>query len=107
MKFRPTDLHGAWLVDLESIQDSRGHFARTFCVREFHAQGLETEFVQHSTSYSSEKGTVRGMHFQRDPHAEVKLVRCLTGSVWDVIVDLRPGSPTFRRWSGFELSGEN
>lgn len=107
MRFKATKLHGAWLVELDPVQDSRGHFARTFCVHEFRAQGLETEFVQHSMSYSSREGTVRGMHFQREPHAEVKLVRCLTGSIWDVIVDLRPDSPTFRRWSGFELSGEN
>ena len=107
MRFETTGLDGAWLVQLEPRQDSRGFFARTFCVDEFHAHGLETEFPQHSISRSFVKGTVRGMHFQREPHAEVKLVRCLNGAIWDVIIDMRQDSPTFRQWRAFELSDEN
>jgi dTDP-4-dehydrorhamnose 3,5-epimerase len=107
MEFIETKLNGAWLIDTEPIRDHRGFFARTFCAREFAQRGLETDFVQHSTSYSSEKGTLRGMHFQRAPHTEVKIVRCLKGAIWDVIIDLRPGSPTYRRWQAFELTAEN
>jgi dTDP-4-dehydrorhamnose 3,5-epimerase len=107
MRFEAIGLDGAWLVHPEPMQDDRGFFARTFCVNEFGDRGLETSFPQHSVSSSIHKGTVRGMHFQKTPHEEVKLVRCLTGSIWDVIIDLRPGSPTFRRWQGFELSGNN
>ena len=107
MRFETTGLDGAWLVHLEPRQDSRGFFARTFCVDEFRTHGLETEFPQHSISRSFVKGTVRGMHFQRAPHAEVKLVRCLSGAIWDVIIDMRQDSPTFRQWRAFELSDEN
>lgn len=104
MQFRPTTFHGAWLIELEPIRDDRGFFARTFCVREFKARGLDASFPQHSTSFSAKRGTVRGMHFQRPPHDEVKLVRCISGRIWDVIVDVRPESPTCGRWQGFELT---
>ncbi|WP_076862748.1 dTDP-4-dehydrorhamnose 3,5-epimerase [Bradyrhizobium mercantei] len=107
MRFEATGLDGAWLVKLDAAHDERGFFARTFCEDEFRAQGIETRFPQHSISSSSRKGTLRGMHFQKDPHGEVKLVRCLNGSIWDVIIDLRANSPTFRQWRGFELSAEN
>lgn len=107
MRFEAIDLDGAWLVHPERIEDNRGYFVRTFCIDELRESGLVTQFPQHSVSFSSRKGTVRGMHFQRDPHAEVKLVRCLTGAIWDVIIDIRPGSPTFRQSRGFELTGEN
>lgn len=107
MRFEAIALDGAWLIYLEPIQDDRGFFARTFCVNEFRAHGLETEFSQHSISCSLSKGAVRGMHFQREPHSEVKLVRCLSGSIWDVIIDVRSGSPTYRSWRGFELSEAN
>ena len=107
MRFEAIDLDGAWLVHPERMADSRGYFVRTFCVNEFGDHGLETAFPQHSVSSSFKKGTVRGMHFQRDPHGEVKLVRCLSGSIWDVIIDIRPNSPTFRQSRGFELSDEN
>ena len=107
MVFIETKLNGAWLIDAEPVRDHRGFFARTFCAREFAQHGLETDFVQHSTSYSSEKGTLRGMHFQRAPYTEVKIVRCLKGAIWDVIIDLRPDSPTYRRWQAFELTAEN
>jgi dTDP-4-dehydrorhamnose 3,5-epimerase len=107
MRFEPISLDGVWLIHLDLLKDPRGFFARTFCVNEFRAHGLETNFPQHSISCSSSKGTVRGMHFQRAPHGEVKLVRCLSGAIWDVVIDLRPESPTFRQWRGFELSAEN
>ncbi|KIZ47620.1 MULTISPECIES: dTDP-4-dehydrorhamnose 3,5-epimerase [Rhodopseudomonas] len=107
MRFEVINLNGAMLVHPEPMRDERGFFARTFCVNEFRDQGLETVFPQHSISHSLHKGTLRGMHFQRAPHGEVKLVRCLIGSIFDVIIDLRPESPTFRRWLGFELSADN
>jgi dTDP-4-dehydrorhamnose 3,5-epimerase len=107
MEFRPTRFEDAWLITPEPKRDERGFFARTFCVREFAAHGLETCFVQHSTSYSARKGTLRGMHFQRPPHAEVKVVSCLQGAIWDVIVDLRANSPHFGEWEGFTLTSEN
>jgi dTDP-4-dehydrorhamnose 3,5-epimerase len=107
MKFHPTTLKDAMLIDLERRGDDRGFFARTFCVDEFAANGLPTEFVQQNTSYSAAKGTLRGMHFQRTPHAEDKLVRCLRGAIVDVILDLRPDSPTYRKWEMFELNDQN
>lgn len=107
MIFTPTDLNGAWLVEPEPFRDPRGWFARTFCEREFAERGLETRFVQHSTSQNVMKGTLRGMHFQRGADAEVKLVRCLKGAIYDVIIDLRPDSATFKRWFGAELTAEN
>ena len=107
MRFERTELDGAWLIGLEAASDQRGFFARTFYTREFAEHGLKTVFAQHSTSYSTKRGTIRGMHFQRDPAAEVKVVNCVRGAVYDVIVDLRSSSPTYRRWQGFELSGEN
>jgi len=107
MKFHPTRLDGAWLIELLPVKDERGAFVRTFCEREFGERGLETRFVQHSLSVNARKGTLRGMHFQRAPHEEVKLVRCQRGAVWDVIVDLRPASPSYFQWQGFELSAEN
>ncbi len=107
MKFTKTDLDGAWLVEPEPVRDTRGWFARTFCEQEFGALGLETRFVQHSTSQNAQRGTLRGMHFQTASHAETKLVRCLKGAILDVIIDLNPGSPTYRRWQGFELSAVN
>lgn len=107
MLFTKTRLDGAWLVEPEPNRDSRGWFARTFCEREFEAHGLETRFVQHSTSQNVSRGTLRGMHFQMASHAEVKLVRCLKGAIYDVIIDLNPGSPTHRQWQGFELSAAN
>lgn len=107
MRFEPIGLDGAYLIHPEPMRDDRGYFARTFCVNEFAGNGLETAFPQHSVSCSRLKGTVRGMHLQKPPHEEVKLVRCLTGSIWDVIIDLRRGSPTFGQWKGFELSDDN
>jgi len=107
MRFVATTFSDAWLLEPEPIRDERGYFARTFCMRAFAERGLETKFVQHSRSYSAKKGTLRGMHYQTPPHAEVKVVSCVAGAIYDVIVDLRPGSPTYRKWQGFELSAEN
>jgi dTDP-4-dehydrorhamnose 3,5-epimerase len=107
MQFQTTSLDGVRIINLEHMRDSRGFFARTFCVDEFAAQGLETQYPQHSISFSVRKGTLRGMHYQRPPHSEVKLVRCLNGAIWDVLIDIRPGSPTYGYWQGFELSDSN
>jgi dTDP-4-dehydrorhamnose 3,5-epimerase len=107
MQFYKTTLAGAHLILSEPAWDERGFFSRTFCMRAFAEHGLETAFVQHSTSYNIRRGTLRGMHFQRPPHGEVKLVSCLKGAIWDVIVDLRPGSASFGRWEGFELTAQN
>jgi dTDP-4-dehydrorhamnose 3,5-epimerase len=93
--FTETPLPGAYVIETEPTQDARGAFARTWCRREFEARGLETRVVQCSTSFSARKGTLRGLHLQVAPFAETKLVRCTRGAVWDVIVDLRPDSPTF------------
>lgn len=107
MKFHPTRLSGVFLVELEKRGDDRGFFARTFCEKEFAAQGLETRFVQQNASRSALKGTLRGMHFQRGADAEAKLVRCVRGAMFDVVVDLRPDSPSFRAWEGFEITADD
>ncbi|RZS79355.1 dTDP-4-dehydrorhamnose 3,5-epimerase [Phyllobacterium myrsinacearum] len=107
MRFTETELSGAWLVETLPHHDARGSFARTFCTQEFREHGLAAEFVQHSASHSLTMHTVRGMHFQKAPHAEVKLVSCIRGAVWDVIIDLRPDSRSYRRYAGFELSEGN
>ena len=106
MKFIETELKDAVLIELEKRADERGFFARTFCATEFGAAGLETVFVQANHSRNRLGGTLRGMHFQRRPHAEVKVVRCVRGAIRDVIVDIRPESPTFGRWQGFDLDAE-
>ena|ERR1019366_4533159 len=107
MQVHTTTLCDARLIHFEPVCDNRGFFARTFCAHEFAALGLETTFCQHSISFSTRKGTLRGMHYQREPYSEVKLVRCVKGAIWDVIIDIRPDSPTFRRWQGIELSCVN
>jgi dTDP-4-dehydrorhamnose 3,5-epimerase len=107
MIFHETALAGAYVIDLEPFSDDRGLFARTFCKREFAAIGHDKEFVQFNHSHSNQKGTLRGMHYQRPPHAEIKLIRCIRGSVFDVIVDLRHQSPTFLQYVGVELSEQN
>lgn len=107
MDFVGTDIEDLWLIRPAPHDDERGSFARTFCAREFAARGLATDFVQHSASHSHRKHTLRGMHYQVEPHAEAKLVACSRGALWDVAVDLRPGSPTRGRWFGAELSAEN
>jgi dTDP-4-dehydrorhamnose 3,5-epimerase len=107
MKFHETPLNGAYLIELERRGDDRGFFARFFCEKEFAAAGAETRFVQINNSLSARKGTLRGMHYQLAPSAEVKVVRCLKGSLYDVIADLRPDSPTFGQWFEAELNAEN
>jgi len=107
MRFVETKFSDAWLLQPEPIRDERGYFMRTFCARAFADRGLETQFVQHSRSFSAHRGTLRGMHYQTAPHTEVKIVSCVAGAIYDVIVDLRSGSPTYRTWQGFELSAEN
>jgi dTDP-4-dehydrorhamnose 3,5-epimerase len=107
MIFAATRLEGAWLIDIEPREDERGFFARTWCRQELAAKGLDPEVAQESVSYNRHRGTLRGLHFQRSPHEETKIVRCTRGAIFDVIVDLRPRSPTFLRWQGFELTAEN
>jgi dTDP-4-dehydrorhamnose 3,5-epimerase len=104
MRIEPTKIKGLWAVRLEWHGDMRGTFARLFCRDEFAARGLADVFVQASLSVSYKADTLRGMHFQRAPYTEVKLVSCLRGAIYDVVVDLRPDSPTFRRWQGFDLT---
>lgn len=105
--FTETGLAGAFLVDVERIEDERGFFGRSYCRRDFEARGLAREFVQCNVSYNSVRGTLRGLHYQQPPYEEAKLVRCTKGSIYDVIVDLRPRSETFRRHIGVVLSEDN
>jgi len=105
--FTETKLAGAFIIDLEQRADERGFFARSFCAREFAAHGLNPQVVNTNVSHSARRGTLRGMHFQRPPHAEAKLVRCTRGAIYDVIIDLRAGSPTLGQWLGVELTAAN
>jgi dTDP-4-dehydrorhamnose 3,5-epimerase len=107
MQFIRLPIPGAFRIELERHDDDRGFFARTFCANEFRAQGLVTEFVQHSVSFNSRKGTLRGLHYQADPHVETKLLRCTAGAVFDVLVDLRRSSPAFGRWHAETLTADN
>jgi dTDP-4-dehydrorhamnose 3,5-epimerase len=107
MIFTETALPGVWLVAPEPREDVRGCFARTWCEREFRGAGLTARWVQSSVSYNKTKGTLRGLHFQRAPHEEVKLVRCTRGALYDVVVDLRRGSPTFTKHVAVELTADN
>jgi dTDP-4-dehydrorhamnose 3,5-epimerase len=107
MRFTETPIDGAWLIDVEPRGDDRGFFARAWCQNEFDAHGLTTGFVQCNLASSRWRGTLRGLHYQAEPHGEVKLARCIRGAIFDAIVDLRPGSSTYLRWFGAELSAEN
>ena len=107
MRFTATKLAGACIIEPQLREDGRGLFARTYCAREFHEQGLVDSFVQCNTSWNARKGTVRGLHYQLPPSSEVKLVRCTAGSLWDVIVDLCPDSPTYLQHVAIELSARN
>lgn len=107
MKFQPTELDAAWLITPEKIEDSRGFFARTWCVKEFESHHIDRPPLQCNISFNPTAGTLRGMHWQAEPRPDAKLVRCTSGAIFDVIVDLRPQSPTFTRWQGFELSATN
>jgi dTDP-4-dehydrorhamnose 3,5-epimerase len=107
MRFLPTELPGVFVVEPEPRADDRGLFARTYCRDEFAARGLCIEWVQCSVSFNARAGTLRGMHWQSAPHEEVKLVRCTSGAAFDVVVDMRAGSPTFRKWVAVELTAAN
>lgn len=107
MKFNELSLKGAFLIETERRNDERGYFARTFCTKEFSAHGLIKEFVQCSTSMNLKKGLIRGMHFQIHPYQETKIVRCTRGGIYDVIIDLREDSPTYKKSYGVELTAEN
>lgn len=107
MKFHPTPLKGAYTIEPEKRGDDRGFFARVFCENEFAQAGLKPKIIQVNNSLSAKKGTLRGLHYQLAPKAEVKIVRCVRGALWDAIVDLRPDSPTFAKWFGAELTAEN
>ena len=107
MIFKETKLEGAYLIELEKHGDERGYFGRTFCKREFEEIGLNTDWVQCNTSFNQLKGTLRGMHYQEAPFEEIKLVRCTRGSIFDVIIDLRPKSPTFSRYAANTLTVED
>jgi dTDP-4-dehydrorhamnose 3,5-epimerase len=107
MIFNRTELGGAYVIELERRGDERGFFARTYCEREFAEHGITARMVQTNASLSRDRGTLRGMHYQVPPHAEDKLIRCTHGAIYDVIVDIREGSPTFGSWLGIELSDDN
>ena len=107
MKFAETELPGVYSIELEPFVDARGSFSRFWCRREFEAQGLDIGIAQINTSYNVKAGTVRGLHYQHDPHAEAKVVACTSGRVFDVAVDVRPDSPTYLEWFGAELSVES
>jgi dTDP-4-dehydrorhamnose 3,5-epimerase len=107
MKFSKTSLAGLWVIDLELREDERGFLARTFCENEFSANGLNIRWPQCNLTLTKTRGMIRGMHFQLSPRAEIKLVRCAAGAIFDVAVDVRPNSPTFGKWEGFELNSQN
>jgi dTDP-4-dehydrorhamnose 3,5-epimerase len=105
--FTQTNLPGAFVIEMDEHADQRGFFARTFCRREFEAHGLNPQVVQCNVSFNKRKGTLRGMHYQAVPFAEAKLVRCTSGSIYDVIIDIRSSSPTFKQHFAIELSAAN
>ena len=107
MTFTETALKGSFIIDLNLFQDERGWFARTYCKNEFEQIGHVKEWVQLNHSFTKQKGTIRGMHYQMSSFAEIKLVRCISGKIYDVIIDMRKDSPTFLQWTGVELSAEN
>lgn len=107
MIFRKGKITGSYIIDIEKYSDERGFFARGYCDKEFEAQGISFDMVQANIGFSMHKHTIRGLHYQTAPHAEAKLVRCTKGALFDVIVDLRKDSPTYREWTGIELTPEN
>lgn len=107
MKFNAATVEGGFTIDLDKREDDRGFFARYFCEDEFAAAGLEARYVQINDSYNHKKGTLRGLHYQLPPSGEVKVVRCIRGALFDVMVDMRPKSPTFKQWFGAKLTAEN
>lgn len=107
MLFMKAGLKGAFIIELEKREDERGFFARAWCREEFEANGLNSCWVQSNIAFSKVRGTLRGLHYQTPPHEESKLVRCIRGAIYDVIIDLRPDSPTYKRWLGVELTANN
>jgi len=107
MQFHPTTLPGVWMIELEPREDERGFLARTYCEEEFGNRGLGVHWPQCNLTLTKRRGMVRGLHYQAAPKSEAKLIRCVAGAVWDVVVDLRPDSSTFGQWESFELTGEN
>lgn len=107
MIFHETALKGAFLIELEKLQDERGFFARAWCKKEFESHGMTLDIAQNNLSYNRNKGTLRGMHYQMEPFGEAKLVRCVKGAICDVIIDLREDSATFKKWAAFELTEDN
>jgi dTDP-4-dehydrorhamnose 3,5-epimerase len=107
VRFTEAAIGGVYVIDIEPVEDHRGFFARTFCEDELRARGLETHIAQSSIAVTARKGTLRGMHYQREPWGEVKLVRCTRGAVYDAVIDLRPRSSTFRQWFAVELTADN
>jgi dTDP-4-dehydrorhamnose 3,5-epimerase len=107
MMFHPTPLKDAYLIELERRADDRGFFARLFCQNEFAEAGLSPQFVQINNAFSTKKATLRGLHYQLPPSAEIKLVRCVRGALFDCIIDIRPDSPTYEKWFGAELDENN
>jgi dTDP-4-dehydrorhamnose 3,5-epimerase len=107
VRFLETELPGVFIIEPDRVEDERGFFARSWCSAEFASRGLNTSVVQCNVSHNKRRGTLRGMHYQEAPHEEAKLVRCTRGAIFDVVVDLRPDSPTQLQWLGVELSAEN
>jgi len=107
VKFNETALQGAFVIELDKLTDERGFFARSYCQKEFEAHGLAPQVVQANVSYNHLAGTLRGMHYQVSPYEETKLIRCTRGALYDVIVDLRPDSPSYKKWFGIELTRDN
>jgi len=105
--FTETELSGAFIIEAEQLEDERGFFARTWCQREFEAHGINAQLAQCNVSFNKKKGTLRGMHYQTSPHEEAKLVRCTMGAIFDVIIDLRRQSPTFKKWVAVDLNERN
>lgn len=107
MKFLETPIQGVYIIEPELLSDQRGFFARIYCQQEFLDHGLNPNFVQDSISFNKKKGTLRGMHYQKKPFEEDKVIRCTKGTIFDVVIDLRPSSSTFKQWSGIELTEDN
>lgn len=107
MIFKETKLKGAYIIEIEPIEDNRGFFARSFCQKEFEKHGIDMSIVQCNISYNKKKGTLRGMHYQANPYEEAKIVSCTSGAIYDVIIDLRRDSPTYCQWVSVELSAES
>lgn len=107
MNFKKTEIPGSYIIDIEKHADERGFFARAYCEEEFENEGISFQMVQANIGFSKNKYTLRGLHYQRAPHAEAKLVRCTQGALYDVIVDLRPDSPSYKSWIGVELTSKN